>query len=129
MRLRFPDSARGDALLGAWHLGVVRKAGEKNGEKWYGASIAGGISAYTEALKRAPQDILIASTYALSLYILDTDVYGQDARGLLEWVTKTPAQTAMDREVKERMARILQTFDRSETAVKMSEDFLDGLPL
>lgn len=129
LRAQFPESARGEALLGAWHLGVIRKAGEKNGQKWYGASIAGGITAYTEALKRAPQDILIASTYALSLYILDSDIYAKDARDLLEWVAKIPAKTALDREVKDSMAKIILAFEIPEVAIKMSEDFLDGRPL
>jgi len=42
----YPDDARGDALLGAWHLGVARKAGDSNAQKWFGASISEGQRLY-----------------------------------------------------------------------------------
>jgi len=41
-RAAYPDDAKGLALEGAWHLGVIRKTGEKNGGKWFGASDARG---------------------------------------------------------------------------------------
>jgi len=127
LRERYPDNPKADALLGAWHLGVVRKAGEKNGQKWYGASVADGMAAFNSALKGAPQDILIASTFAAFLCVLEPEQHSSHTRALLEWVANAPEQTEMDRDIKARMAGILAAFDTPEVASKMSEDFLEGL--
>ncbi len=126
---RYPDNPKGDALLGAWHLGVIRKAGEKNALNWYNATLTAGIEAYNSALKSAPQDILITSTFAVSLYVLSPEIYENDARNLLEWVETLSPQTAIEREVKSAMDEILEALSAPDKAVELSERFLDGHPL
>jgi len=72
-RTDFPDDVRGDALLGAWHLAVVRKAGEKNAQKWFEASIADGQALFETAMIATPDDAVIGVNYAFSLIALDED--------------------------------------------------------
>lgn len=128
-RRAYPNNARGDALLGAWHLGVIRKAGAGNAEKWYDATLSNGIMSYNTAMRAAPQDIIIASTFATALYAIDPEIYAYNARELLEWTASIPVQTALEREVQSRMAEILavmDTEDGQKKAVKLSEAFLEG---
>ena len=66
-RAAYPDDPKGLALEGAWHLGIIRKTGEKNGSKWFGASLAEGQRLYAEARAKTPNDVLIESTYAMSI--------------------------------------------------------------
>lgn len=69
----FPDDPRGDALLGAWHLAIARKAGDKNAIKWFDASIADGRSLFLAARAEQPKDVVIGLNYAFSLLALGDD--------------------------------------------------------
>lgn len=69
----FPNDPRGDALMGAWHLAIARKAGNKNAEKWFDASIAEGRNLFLAARNSEPNDIVIGVNYAFSLLALDHD--------------------------------------------------------
>lgn len=130
LRSRYPNTARGDALLGAWHLAVVRKAGEGRAEKMYGASVERGIAAYEKALIIGQQDhILIASNYAAALYVIDPERFGQKAEALLKDVARSQGVTQLDRDLKARLAGIQRGFASPEQAQKQAEDFLDGEPL
>lgn len=75
----FPADPRGDALMGAWHLAVVRKAGNKNAQKWFDASITKGRALFLAARKEEPGDIIIGVNYAFSLLGLeDEDLPGTE---------------------------------------------------
>ena len=69
----FPEDPRGDALLGAWHLAIARKAGDKNAIKWFDASIADGRSLFLAARAEQPKDVVIGLNYAFSLLALGDD--------------------------------------------------------
>jgi len=122
----FPEDPRADALLAAWHLGVVRKTGVKNGEKWFGARLDQGIELYESAITRAPDDIIIHSHFALTRFVISPKDYNLQTRELLEKIVNMTASTAVERDVQSRMAEILDDFDNLKGAVKKSENFLDS---
>lgn len=128
-RTAYPDDAKGLALEGAWHLGVIRKTGEKNGGKWFGASLAEGERLYAEARAAAPNDVLIETNYALSLLVLDRDAYAPKVRPLLEAVATMPAPDDLYKKVQNKAAKILAASGDLKTMEKMAERFLDGEPL
>ena len=128
-RAAYPDDPKGLALEGAWHLGVIHKTGEKNGGKWFGASLAEGESLYAEARAKAPNDVLIETNYALSLLVLDRDAYAPQVRPLLEAVAAMPANDDLYKKVQIKAAKILAASDDLKAMEKMAERFLDGQPL
>jgi len=92
-RSDFPADPRGDALLGAWHLAVARKAGGKNAEKWFDATIEEGREFFQKARITQPNDVVINVNYAFSLMALKSDDfdYIEDVRQILsEVVEATP---------------------------------------
>jgi len=92
-RTDFPDDPRGDALLGAWHLAIARKAGEKNARKWFDASIAEGRALFLASRDKQPEDVVIGLNYAFSLLALEESDFAdtQEARLILmELETMTP---------------------------------------
>lgn len=70
-RKDFPTDPRGDALLGAWHLAIARKAGNDNAEKWFDATIVEGQRLFQNARSNEPDNIIIGVNYAFSLLALD----------------------------------------------------------
>lgn len=128
-RAAYPDDPKGAALEGAWHLGVIRKTGEKNGGKWFGASLAEGERLYAEARAKAPNDVLIETNYAFSLLVLDRDAYAPQVRLLLEAIAAMPANDDLYRKVQMKAAKILAASEDLKTMEKMAERFLDGEPL
>ena len=121
-----PEDGRAYALLGAWHMGILHKTGEKNGNKWFGANLAEGQAAYDDALTLRPQDIIITSNYALSLAELDFDANGPRARTMLVGVLAAAPKDAVEREVQSRMRDILNLWDDEKARMKRIEQFLDG---
>jgi len=79
-RETYPNDARGDALLGAWHLGVARKAGDKNAMKWFKASVEDGQTYYEMALEKHSDDPIILVNYALALMALGESDYSDWTR-------------------------------------------------
>lgn len=128
-RAAYPDDAKGLALEGAWHLGVIRKTGEKNGGKWFGASLAEGQRLYAEARAKAPNDVLIETNYALSLLVCDVETYGPQVKPILEAVATMPAEDDLYRKVQSKAAKILAAYGDDKRVEKLAERFLDGEPL
>lgn len=128
-RAAYSGDPKGAALEGAWHLGVIRKTGEKNGGKWFGASLAEGERLYAEARAAAPNDVLIETNYALSLLVLDRETYAPKVRSLLEAVATMPAPDDLYKKVQDKAAKILAASDDLKAMEKMAERFLDGEPL
>lgn len=128
-RTDYPDDPKGLALEGAWHFGVIRKTGAKNGGKWFGASLSEGERLYTEARAKAPNDILIETNYAMSLLVLDARRYGPHVKPILESVAKMRAGDDLYRKVQGKAAKVLATYDDDKMMKKLAERFLDGEPL
>jgi len=114
------------ALRGAWHMGIIRETGEKNGAKWFGADAAAGQADYERALALRPNDIIITSNYALSLAELDFDAHGARARNMLVNVLSAPPKDAVEREVQLRMRDVLTLWDDGAAREKRIKRFLDG---
>ena len=127
-RTDFPSDPRGDALLGAWHLAIARKAGNKNAEKWFDASITQGQELFQSARQARPHDIVINMNYAFSLLALDDEDFSDQSEAsqiLTEIVARAPA---------DHLERVLQ--DYAQAALSQIEDadrvrdyagmFLDG---
>ena len=128
-RSAYPDDPKGLALEGAWHLGVIRKTGEKNGGKWFGASLAQGERLYAQARAKAPNDVLIETNYAMSLLVLDVESYGPQVKPILEAVAAMPADDDLYRKVQDKAAMVLASYDDEKQSKKLAERFLDGKPL
>jgi len=125
VRSLYPDDPRGAALLGAWHLGIVRKAGHKNGKKWYGASEADGVNWYKTAMEAAPQDIVIASNYAVTVLALNQEKYLDQSRDILKRVTDMVPRNAMEKEVQTRMKSLLPYFNDKDALTEKVNEMLD----
>ena len=121
-----PSDGRAHALRGAWHMGIIRETGEKNGAKWFGADAAAGQADYERALVLRPNDIIITSNYALSLAELDFDANGARARNMLINVLSAPPKDAVEREVQLRMRDVLTLWDDGAARKKRIKRFLDG---
>lgn len=102
-----PNDARTHALLGAWHLGLVRKAGEKRASKMFDASLAVGMKHYDEALRRDPTNIVILGNYAISLLGIDSSLHKDKAQSLIAALDSAPARSATDRDIQSRMRPLL----------------------
>ncbi len=125
-RTAYPDDARGMALEGAWHLGIIRKTGEKNAEKWFGASLSEGERLYEQARSRTPNDIVIETNYALALFALDAAKFAAKVKILLERVRTMTAQSNLERRVQDVAAKVEAALSEPRRAKKLAEDFLDG---
>ena len=128
-RKTYPEDPKGLALEGAWNLGVIRKAGEKNGGKWFGASLAEGERLYAEARAKAPHDVLIETNYAMSLLVLDVETYGPQVKPILQSVANLPAPDDLYRKVQVKAAKVLAAYGDDERVEKLAARFLDGKPL
>ena len=124
--LSMPDDPRAHALLGAWHIGIIRKTGEKNGEKWFGANAELGRAAYEKSLSLRPDDIIISSNYAVSFAELDFERYGPQARSTLQAVLASTPRNAIEAEVQLRMKNVLELWEDDTARDQRIERFLDG---
>ncbi len=79
---RAPDDAEAHALLGAWHLEVLRRGGA-TGARFYGARLDTGIAEFERALALAPDDELIPIQYGIALLQLDPTRYRDRVLSLL----------------------------------------------
>ncbi len=91
-----PGDARPYALLGAWHLEVLRRGGAA-GAFAYGARFADGAAAFEQALTLAPDDLMIPLQYAIALIELDARAHAERAGQLLALTDTIPARDAFER--------------------------------
>jgi len=127
-RRDYPDDVRGDALLGAWHLAIVRKAGEDNANKWFDASIEDGQALFEQALEKAPNDIVIGVNYAFALIVLDEEDFGDViiARGLLEHLSSVTPNDYLSEMVRGFGNEALLYLEDRARAQDYTAQFLDG---
>ena len=127
-RTDFPDDVRGDALLGAWHLAIVRKAGEKNANKWFKASIKDGQYLFEKALDKSPDDIIIGINYAFALIVLDEEEFSDlsVARNHLEYLSRLEPKDYLGQTLFAFGKEALSRLDDREKAQDYTAQFLDG---
>ncbi len=99
-----PDNARAQAMLGGWHLEVLRRAGPAG--RVMGARLEGGEAAFERALALAPRNPALRAHYAVALLALSPERYGVRASALLaEAASLTPAD-AFEAAAREEARRI-----------------------
>ena len=121
---KFPGDPRGDALMGAWHLGIVRKAGAGTADDLFNATAEDGIKFYDLALERAPDDIIIMSNYSATLLAIDSELYGDKAEKMLVQVSILDPQNMAETAVQDRMAEFLPHFENIAELEKLGKAWL-----
>lgn len=101
---RAPNEPWAHALLGAWHLEVLRRGGSA-GALYYGARFSEGIAAFDRALYAAKGEPAIPLLYAVALLELDADAHAARAADLLAKAAATPATDAFSKEMREEARR------------------------
>lgn len=92
---RAPDDARALALLGAWHLEVLRRGG-RAGAFAYGARFTEGAAAFERAMQISPDDPLIPLHFAMALIEIDAAANAARALALLNRVTSLAPRDAFE---------------------------------
>ncbi|GAM98321.1 putative tetratricopeptide repeat family protein [alpha proteobacterium U9-1i] len=90
-----PNNAWAHALMGGWHLEVLRRGG-RTGARLYGARLTTGLAEFERARDLAPDDAMIMVQYAIALIELDANLYGDRARALLAEAENAPARDAFE---------------------------------
>lgn len=124
VREKYPDEPRGDGLMGAWHLGIVRKAGPGRAEDMFNATMEDGIRFYDMAIERSPNDMIILANYAATLMAIDSETYKDKSLAMLKRVSDIPATNVVEDAVKQRMAEFLEHKDDPAALEKLGEAWL-----
>jgi tetratricopeptide (TPR) repeat protein len=90
-----PREAWAHALLGNWHLEVVRRGGPLAAAA-FGASYEAGVAAFRHARRLAPQDPVIALQFASALLALQPDAHQSSVRRLLDVAAEADPQDALE---------------------------------
>ncbi len=90
-----PDNAEANALLGAWHLEILRRGG-RAGALVMGARLSDGIAAFDRARALAPHDPMIALQYAVALTELDAPRFSNQIAALLGVPMASPPRDAFE---------------------------------
>jgi tetratricopeptide (TPR) repeat protein len=116
-----PNDPRSDALYGAWHLGIVRAAGDGK----FGASLEDGLMHYDKAVAAMPGDIVVMGNYAFSLIVIDDPSRLPRAKKLLQQIEATDPNGATEVETRARMLRLLAVIDEPEALSERSKGLLN----
>ncbi|GHA85609.1 hypothetical protein GCM10009069_06020 [Algimonas arctica] len=117
-----PNDPRADALYGAWHLGIVRAAGDGK----FGASLSEGLAHYDRAVAAMPADIVVMGNYAFSLIVLDDPSLLPRATALLQQIDATSPDGATEEETRARMLSLLAVIDDPDALRERSEGLLNS---
>lgn len=109
-----PDDAWGQALMGIWHLQLVRRAGPGLAEELYGASEQAGLAHCREALALAPAEPNLGFGCALSLLQLDGETYRPDALAMLDAIKRQPPKDEAARLVQDEAKRLVERIKAGE---------------
>lgn len=102
-----PQDAQANALLGMWHLQVVRYAGEGLAESLYGATEETGLDYCAKATALAPQDLSVRFGCALSRVQVDPERFRRSALQDLAQVARLPPRDAADRLIQNKAEHVL----------------------
>lgn len=102
-----PNDPRADALYGAWHLGIVRAAGDGK----FGASLSEGLKHYDRAVAAMPTDIVVMGNYAFSLIVMEDPDLLPRATELLRQIDGVDPRDATETETKAQMMSLLAVMD------------------
>ena len=116
-----PNDPRADALYGAWHLGIVRAAGDGK----FGASLSEGLAHYDAAVAARPDDIVVMGNYAFSLIMMDDPALLPRARDLLLQIEAADSDGATETETRMRMLTLLSVIDDPKALKSRSKSLLN----
>lgn len=95
------------AGLGGWNIEVVRGGGAVLAYLLYGATVERGRALFDEALRLAPDNIVLRYQYALTLSGYAPDRFRAEIDGLLAQAAEGRADTAYDRLLQSRARKLL----------------------
>lgn len=116
-----PGDPRAEALYGAWHLGIVRAAGDGR----FGASLEEGLAQYDRAVAAMPTDIVVMSNYAFSLIVIEDSSLLPRATELLQQIEATPPNGATETETRARMLSLLAVIDNADALRQTAKGLLN----
>ena len=116
-----PTDPRADALYGAWHLGIVRAAGDGK----FGASLSDGMAHYDRAVSAMPDDIVVMGNYAFSLIVMENPDLRPRATELLQQIEATEPDGATEVETRRRMLSLLAVIDDADALAERAEGLLN----
>lgn len=122
---KFPEDPRGDALMGAWHLGIVRRAGEERALDWFDATESDGIMYYEKSLLRRPDDIIILANFSTALLAIDSERHRDKAKALAERAYAANPSISLEEDVQTRLRKLKPLFDDPNALKEMAESILD----
>jgi hypothetical protein len=99
-----PDNARAQAMLGGWHLEVLRRAGPAG--RVMGAGFDRGRAAFERAIALAPNNPALRAHYAVALLALDPEKHGARAAVLLAEAAALKPADAFEAAAREEARRI-----------------------
>lgn len=105
-----PNNAWAHAMMGGWHLEVLRRGG-RTGARLYGARLATGLAEFERARDLAPNDTMIAVQYAIALIELDPQTYGDRARALLAETESARPRDAFEAHTLSAARRVAVAYD------------------
>ena len=111
-----PDNAWAVGMLGAWHLEVARRGGQR-GMNALDASVEAGIGYYTNAIALEPDNPAPRFFLAVALLALDDPAYYEMAREQVEICLQIEASDAFEQGIQSE-ADVLRTMigDRRQAA-------------
>jgi len=78
-----PDNSWSNGTLGAWHMEIVRHAGNGLAGLFYDANAEEGIALFERAFTLDPDNLLLNEEFAVALLALDAKIYAERAAGHL----------------------------------------------
>lgn len=111
-----PDNAWCQALLGAWHLEIIRYGGDALGDYFYGADLGQGLAHFERAFLLSPDNLPLNGEFAVALLSLDSERFGPLAEEHLRTALQLTPHTALDRLAQARAQTVftlLQSGDRA----------------
>ncbi len=108
-----PEDAWAHALMGAWHLEVLRRGGGR-GARLYGAGLHEGVDHFYHAMRLEPDNAAIAFQCAVSFLALDPERYAEHAGAALEVAQSAEADDAFEAEMIRRSRELLALMARDE---------------
>ena len=120
---REPENAIAHAMLGNWHLEVLRRGGPR-GARVYGARLDAGLEAFERAQALAPASAMIPIQYAVALLQLDPARYSTRVATLLSQASRRTAHDAFEANATAQAARVASTLQRhgADAALAVSRD-------
>jgi tetratricopeptide (TPR) repeat protein len=110
------ESARARALVGEWHLEVVRRGGAHFAQMIYGADIDQGIAAFEQAMAASPDDPIIPAEFGLALIALGDDAYLPRAAQALNQALSIAPRDAYEKLTLDQARTALEQLSRDDRA-------------